>query len=105
MVSGPGAKDADLILATHGSVGPERSMTLVVVRDRRQVEQALKEAERLGVRHIMCSLPTSERHAELKLGSTSLKHLQALARSAIFQAKERGFHGTMVAYCTYPVGY
>ncbi len=94
MVSGPGSKDADLVLATHEAVGPERSMTLVVVRDRRQVATALDEAERLGVRHIMYSIPTSEQHAKLKLGSPSPKFLQTLARSAITQAKERGFHVT-----------
>ncbi|MDQ0585412.1 LeuA family protein [Streptomyces rishiriensis] len=94
MVSGPDAKDADLVLATHEAVGPERSMTLVVVRDRRQVAQALDEAERLGVRHVMYSIPTSEQHARLKLGSPSAKFLQTLARSAITQAKERGFHVT-----------
>ncbi|SFL17916.1 isopropylmalate synthase [Streptomyces pini] len=94
MVSGPDSKDADLVLATHEAVGPERSMTLVVVRDRRQVATALDEAERLGVRHIMYSIPTSEQHAGLKLGSSSPKFLQALARSAITQAKERGFHVT-----------
>ncbi|WP_328315724.1 isopropylmalate synthase [Streptomyces sp. NBC_00388] len=94
MVSGPQSKDADLVLATHEAVGPERSMTLVVVRDRRQVARALDEAERLGVRHIMYSIPTSEQHARLKLGSDSPKFLQSLARSAISQAKERGFHTT-----------
>lgn len=94
MVSGPGAKDADLVLATHEAVGPERSMTLVVVRDRQQVARALDEAERLGVRHIMYSIPTSEQHAQLKLGSPSAKFLHTLARSAISQAKERGFHVT-----------
>lgn len=94
MVSGPDSKDADLVLATHEAVGPERSMTLVVVRDRQQVARALDEAERLGVRHIMYSIPTSEAHARLKLGTPSAKFLQALARSAITQAKERGFHVT-----------
>ncbi|AWK08884.1 isopropylmalate synthase [Streptomyces spongiicola] len=94
MVSGPNSKDADLILATHEAVGPERSMTLVVVRDRRQVATALAEAERLGVRHIMYSIPTSEQHAKLKLGSPSARFLHALAGSAITQAKERGFHVT-----------
>ncbi|MFJ9343335.1 isopropylmalate synthase [Streptomyces sp. NPDC101733] len=94
MVSGPGSKDADLILATHEAITPERSMTLVVVRDRRQVADALDEAERLGVRHVMYSIPTSEQHARLKLGSPSAKFLETLARSAIVQAKERGFHVT-----------
>ncbi|QTE01887.1 LeuA family protein [Streptomyces cyanogenus] len=94
MVSGPGSKDADLVLATHEAIGPERSMTLVVVRDREQVKKALDEAERLGVRHIMYSIPTSEQHAKLKLGSPSAKFLNVLARSAISQAKERGFHVT-----------
>ncbi|MEU6667453.1 isopropylmalate synthase [Streptomyces sp. NPDC046727] len=94
MVSGPDSKDADLVLATHEAISPERSMTLVVVRDRDQVKKALDEAERLGVRHIMYSIPTSEQHAKLKLGSPSAKFLNVLARSAISQAKERGFHVT-----------
>ncbi|MCX2183376.1 LeuA family protein [Streptomyces sp. SKN60] len=94
MVAGPGSKDADLILATHETVGPERSMTLVVVRDRQQVAKALDEAERLGVKHIMYSIPTSEQHARLKLGSPSAKFLNTLAKSAVSQAKERGFHVT-----------
>ncbi|MFI7386355.1 isopropylmalate synthase [Streptomyces sp. NPDC049813] len=94
MVSGPGSKDAGLVLATHEEVGPERSMTLVVVRDRRQVATALDEAERLGVRHVMYSIPTSEQHAVLKLGTSSAKLLTALVRSAVGQAKERGFHVT-----------
>jgi isopropylmalate/homocitrate/citramalate synthase len=94
MVSGPNSRDADLVLATHEAVTPERSMTLVVVRDRQQVAKALDEAERLGVRHIMYSIPTSEQHARLKLGSSSAKFLQVLATSAITQAKERGFHVT-----------
>ncbi|WP_079102851.1 isopropylmalate synthase [Streptomyces sp. TP-A0356] len=94
MVSGPGSKDAPLVEAVHATVGPERSMTLLVVRDRQQVARALDEAERLGVRHIMYSIPTSEQHAKLKLGSPSAKFLHTLARSAISQAKERGFHVT-----------
>ncbi|EST33376.1 isopropylmalate synthase [Streptomyces roseochromogenus subsp. oscitans DS 12.976] len=94
MVSGPDSKDTPLVEAVHETVGPERSMTLLVVRDRQQVARALDEAERLGVRHIMYSIPTSEQHAKLKLGSPSAKFLHALARSAIGQAKERGFHVT-----------
>ncbi|MET8110996.1 LeuA family protein [Streptomyces prasinus] len=94
MVSGPDSRDADLVLAAHEAVTAERSMTLVVVRDRRQVARALDEAERLGVRHIMYSIPTSAQHAQLKLGSSSPKFVQTLARSAITQAKERGFHVT-----------
>ncbi|MER7754709.1 isopropylmalate synthase [Kitasatospora sp. NPDC097643] len=94
MVAGPNSKDADLVLATHEAVTPERSMTLVVVRDRQQVATALDEAERLGVHHVMYSIPTSEQHAKLKLGSPSAKFLNTLARSAISQAKDRGFHVT-----------
>ncbi|WP_327329137.1 LeuA family protein [Streptomyces sp. NBC_01208] len=94
MVSGPGSKDAALIEATHDAIGPERSMTLLVVRDRHQVATALDEAERLGVRHIMYSIPTSEQHAKLKLDSPSAKLLHVVARSAISQAKDRGFHVT-----------
>jgi homocitrate synthase NifV len=94
MVSGPGSKDTDLIEAVHEAVGPRRSMTLLVVRDKRQVVTALEEAQRLGVHHIMYSIPTSEQHAALKLGSSSPKFLEALARHAITEAKERGFHVT-----------
>ena len=94
MVSGPSSGDADLVLATHEAVGPERSLTLVVVRDRHQVGRALDEAQRLGVRSVMYSIPTSEQHAALKLGSPSTKYLIALARAAVDMAKERGFHVT-----------
>ncbi|GGL11553.1 2-isopropylmalate synthase [Sphaerisporangium melleum] len=94
MISGPNSKDADLILATHEAIGPERSMSLVMVRDREQVATALDEAERLGVRYVMLSIPTSEQHAVLKLGSPSLKLLSAVARAAISMAKDRGFHVT-----------
>ncbi|RBQ17667.1 isopropylmalate synthase [Spongiactinospora rosea] len=94
MISGPSTKDADLILAAHEAVGPERCLTLVLVRDRHQVAKALAEAARLGVRSVMFSIPTSEEHAGLKLDSPSLKYLNALARAAITQAKEHGFHVT-----------
>ncbi|GIF02787.1 hypothetical protein [Actinoplanes siamensis] len=94
MISGPSSKDADLITAVHEAVGPERSLSLVVVRDRQQVATALDEAARLGVRSVMLSIPTSARHAELKLGSPSLKLLTAVARAAIIAAKDRGFHVT-----------
>ncbi|MGA4846475.1 isopropylmalate synthase [Streptomyces sp. G5(2025)] len=94
MVSGPSSKDADLILATHEAVGPERSLTLVVVRDRQQVAAALDEALRLGVKSVMFSIPTSQEHARLKLASPSAKYLTSLARAAIEGAKDRGFHVT-----------
>jgi homocitrate synthase NifV len=94
MVSGPDSKDADLIEAVHETVGPERAMTLVVVRDRQQFPRALDEAERLGVRHIMYSIPTSQEHAAIKLGSPSARFLQSLARAAIADAKDRGLHVT-----------
>jgi homocitrate synthase NifV len=94
MVSGPGTKDAGLIEAVHAAVGPGRSMTLVVVRDREQVKRALDEAARLGVHHVMYSIPTSAEHAAVKLGSPSAKFLQALAKFAIGEAKDRGFHVT-----------
>ncbi|MEV7980168.1 isopropylmalate synthase [Streptomyces sp. NPDC086519] len=94
MISGPSSKGADLILAVHESVGPERSMSLVVVRDRHQVVKALDEALRLGVTHVMFSIPTSEQHARLKLGTPSAKLLTAVARAAVQAAKDRGFHVT-----------
>ncbi|MFC8935580.1 hypothetical protein ACFT1A_26150 [Rhodococcus sp. NPDC057135] len=94
MISGTGSKDEDLIVATHETITPQRSMTLVVVRDRKQVSTALDEAQRLGVHHVMYSIPTSPEHAQLKLGSASDKFLQTLLRSAVTQAKDRGLHVT-----------
>ncbi|MGW4809549.1 isopropylmalate synthase [Kitasatospora sp. NPDC004272] len=94
MVSGPDSGDADLIGSVHETVGPERSLTLVMVRDRRQVVGALDEALRLGVKSVMFSIPTSEEHARLKLASPSTKYLISLARTAIEEAKNRGFHVT-----------
>ncbi|MCX4761532.1 isopropylmalate synthase [Streptomyces sp. NBC_01275] len=94
MISGPSSKDEDLILATHESIGPDRSMSLVVVRDRPQATRALDEALRLGVTHVMFSIPTSEEHAALKLGTPSAKYLHSVARAAIQAAKDRGFHVT-----------
>ncbi|MFC7310323.1 isopropylmalate synthase [Streptomyces monticola] len=94
MISGPSSRDAALIEAVHETVGPERSLTLVVVRHRQQVEKALDEAVRLGVRSVMFSIPTSQAHAELKLGSPSAKYQTAVARAAIELAKDRGLHVT-----------
>jgi homocitrate synthase NifV len=94
MISGLDSRDAEHILAVHEAVGPERSLSLVVVRDRQQVARALDEAERLGVKSVMLSIPTSVEHAGLKLASTSTKYLIALAKAAIEACKERGFHVT-----------
>lgn len=94
MISGPSTGDAALIEAVHETIGPERSMTLVMVRERQQVEKALDEALLLGVRSVMFSIPTSEEHAQLKLASASAKYVTALAGAAIQMAKERGFHVT-----------
>lgn len=94
MISGPSCHDADLILAAHDTVGPERCLSLVIVRDRQQVARALDEAVRLGCRSLMLSIPTSAEHARLKLASPSTKYLVAVARAAIQMAKERGFHVT-----------
>jgi isopropylmalate/homocitrate/citramalate synthase len=94
MISGPSTGDAALIEAVHETIGPDRSMTLVMVRERQQVEKALDEALRLGVRSVMFSIPTSEEHARLKLASPSAKYVTTLAGTAIQLAKDRGFHVT-----------
>ncbi|MEE1753165.1 LeuA family protein [Streptomyces sp. SP18CS02] len=94
MISGPSSADAGLVLATHEAVGPERSQSLVVVRDRQQVAKALDEAVLLGCRSVVLSLPASAEHARLKLASTSTRYLIATARAAIGLAKERGLHVT-----------
>jgi len=94
MISGPFSHDAALIEAAHDTVGPERCLSLVIVRDRHQVAKALDEAMRLGCRSVMLSIPTSAEHAALKLASASTKYLIAVARAAIQMAKERGFHVT-----------
>jgi len=94
MVSGRHSPDAALIEAVHEAVGPQRSMTLVMVREREQVAEALAEVARLGGTHVMYSIPTSEEHAALKLRSSSAKYVTTLARAAIELAKERGLHVT-----------
>ncbi|MCM6775897.1 hypothetical protein NDR87_17350 [Nocardia sp. CDC159] len=94
IVSGPDSRDTPLIAAVHEAVGPERSSSLVMVRDRKQVVAALEEARRLGCRSILLSVPTSVEHARLKLASPSSNYLKSLARTAIGEAKERGFHVT-----------
>ncbi|NUT95715.1 MAG: isopropylmalate synthase [Saccharothrix sp.] len=94
MISGPNSHDAEHILAVHEAIGVDRSMSLLMVRDRRQVVQALDEAERLGVRSVMLSIPTSAEHAALKLASPSLKFLIALVKSTVEACKERGLHVT-----------
>ncbi|MFD1150232.1 hypothetical protein [Saccharothrix hoggarensis] len=94
MISGAKSGDTHMIEAAHEAVGPERCLTLVVVRDRQQVVKALDEAERLGVRSVMLSIPTSAEHAALKLASASTKYLTSVANAAIEMCKERGFHVT-----------
>jgi homocitrate synthase NifV len=81
-------------MAAHDAVGPERCLSLVIVRDRQQVVTALDEAVRLGCRSVMLSIPTSAEHAHLKLASASTKYLISVARAAIMAAKDRGFHVT-----------
>jgi homocitrate synthase NifV len=86
--------DVPLIAAVHEAVGPENSLTLVMVRQQQQVVEALAGAQRLGCRSVMLSLPTSIEHAQLKLGTQNLRYLIKLARIAIAEAKDRGFHVT-----------
>ena len=94
IVSAGKSADEPLISAVHRAIGPECSLSLIMVRQRRQVGEALAEARRLGCRSVMLSLPTSREHAQLKLGSASLRHLVGLAGAAIDQAKSHGFHVT-----------
>lgn len=90
MISGPDSRDSDLIRAVHDHIGPDRSLSLVVVRDRDQVVRAFDEARRLGCESILLSIPTSTQHAALKLASASTKYLISLARFAIDEGKKRG---------------
>lgn len=94
MVSGPASADEDVIKAAHDAVGPERCLTLVMVRDRQQAATALDEAVRLGCRSVMLSIPTSREHAGLKLASVSTQYLITVGRAAIAAAKDRGLHVT-----------
>ncbi|MFJ9854860.1 isopropylmalate synthase [Streptomyces sp. NPDC101150] len=94
MVSGPGGEDAPLVRAAHETVGPDRCLTLVTVRTRKQAEGALRAAADLGCRSVMLSIPTSVEHSELKLGSPSTRYLIRLASSVIAEAKAHGFHVT-----------
>lgn len=94
MVSGKKPADAPLITAVHDEIGAERCLTLVMVRSRKQVAEALDEATRLGCHSVMLSIPTSAQHAELKLASPSESFLKSLARTAITEAKNRDLHVT-----------
>ncbi|MCM1011810.1 isopropylmalate synthase [Brevibacterium sp. XM4083] len=90
MISGSNSADSRLIREVHDAIGPERAMSLVMVRTKRQVEEALKEAKRLDVQTVMFSIPTSEEHAALKLASGSAAFVMNLARHAIQTAKGHG---------------
>lgn len=88
------ADDAPLVRAAHQAIGAENCLTLITVRTRQQTTEALAEAERLGCRAVMLSLPTSPEHSSLKLGTPGLGYLTKLAAYVIGEAKQRGFHVT-----------
>jgi homocitrate synthase NifV len=89
--------DADLARAVIGEAGAGRAMTLVLARNRQQVRRDLEFAAALGFRAVMLSIPTSDSHVRLKLGTDSRRRVLALASGAIAEAKDRGLHTTFSA--------
>lgn len=83
--------DIPLIEAVHDAVGSDRSMSVILVRDRAQVQTDLELAREIGCRTVMLSIPVSPEHAQLKLGSSSRQLVLTTARRCIAAAKDLGF--------------
>lgn len=92
IVSDADRGDIDLCRAVIGEVGPSRSMTMVLARNRKQLCRDLLLASELGFRSVILSIPTSASHVALKLGTDSRRRVLALATAAIGEAKALGLH-------------
>ncbi|HEY6314504.1 MAG TPA: hypothetical protein VIY52_27420 [Streptosporangiaceae bacterium] len=97
IVSAADGGDLDLCRAVLDEVGARHAMTLVLARGRAQTRTDLQLAHELGFRAVMLSIPTSDEHATLKLGTASRKRIMSLAADAIRTAKDLGFHITFSA--------
>jgi len=97
IVSTEARADVPLVRAVHDAIGPERAMSVVLVRDRAQVQGDLKLAREIGCRTVMLSIPVSPEHAQLKLGSPSRRLVLTTARRCIETAKALGFHVVFTA--------
>jgi homocitrate synthase NifV len=97
IVSSTDHADLPLCQAVLERVGPDRAMTLVLARTRKQVRVDLELVAELGFRAVMVSIPTSPSHALLKLGTDSRMRVMALAGEAIAEAKQLGLHVTFSA--------
>ncbi len=89
--------DQALLSAVLDTVGPDRTMTVVLARSPRQTRADLDRVIELGCRSVMLSIPASPVHAQLKLGSEDPKHVLALASRVIAEAKERDLTVTFSA--------
>lgn len=92
IVSDSDQSDFGLCRAVLGEVGPRRSMTVVLARNRQQVRRDLRHVTALGFTSVMMSIPTSPAHVALKLGTDSRRRVTALATAAIGEAKELGLY-------------
>lgn len=97
IVSRSAPHDCALVRSVIDTVGPERTMTVILVRDRRQVAADLELVRELGCRSVMLSIPTSPVHARLKLGSESRRLVLTTARNMIGMAKEADLETTFSA--------
>jgi homocitrate synthase NifV len=94
IVSANDDSDELLCRAVLGEVGPDRAMTLVMGRSREQVRRDLARAAALGFTSVMVSIPTSDAHARLKLGTGSHRRVVQLAVASITEAKSLGMTTT-----------
>ncbi|HVB45332.1 MAG TPA: hypothetical protein VNF47_21875 [Streptosporangiaceae bacterium] len=97
IVSAADGGDLDLCRAVLDEVGARHAMTLVLARSRAQTRTDLRLSHELGFRAVMLSVPTSDEHATLKLGTASRKRIMNLAADAIRTAKDLGLHITFSA--------
>lgn len=97
IVSASDDSDEALCRAVLDEVGPDRAMTLVLARTREQVRRDLERAASMGFRSVVVSVPTSEPHAQLKLGTTSRRRITQLAVAAVGEAKRLGLTTTFSA--------
>jgi homocitrate synthase NifV len=91
IVSTTARGDLDLVRTVHDAIGPARTLSVVLVRNRAQVADDLALARELGCQAVMLSIPVSPEHAQLKLGSPSRQLVLTTARRCIATAKELGF--------------
>src|SRR5271166_1354389 len=97
VISSGDVADEAVLSAVLDTVGPERTMTVVLARSPRQTRADLDRVIELGCRSVMLSIPASPVHAQLKLGTVDPRRVLSLASRVIAEAKERDLTVTFSA--------